>query len=103
VSGLLGFLVSSDNSAANVASSGCGRAATECFIPAHARATVVTDLSDHAIRLMERRDGHGLYRCRDGQDKGDSDQPDHFFSPLERYKSVDPNWRADQLGLDQTP
>ena len=33
---------------------GCSRAATECIIPAHPRATVLTDLRDHAVRLMKR-------------------------------------------------
>jgi hypothetical protein len=30
------------------------------------RAACFTDLRDHAIRLMKRRDWHGLRRCCDG-------------------------------------
>jgi hypothetical protein len=62
VSILLGFLIMGYNSAADVASGGCGGAATECFIPAHARATVVADLNDHAVRLMKRRECYRLRR-----------------------------------------
>jgi hypothetical protein len=64
--GLLGFLVSSDDPAADVAAGGSSRTATECFIPAHPRATVVADLSDQAVRLMKRCNRHGLYRCGEG-------------------------------------
>ena len=37
----------------------------------------------------------GLRRCREGQGKGDSDQPDHFFLPLNQsnYSRLIPTWR----------
>jgi hypothetical protein len=61
-------------------SAGGGRHAATIDIM-HTRAAGVTDLRDHAVRLMERRDWQGLYRCRESQGKGKSDQPDHLFSP----------------------
>jgi len=71
------FSVASDHSPADVAAGGCSYAATIDVV--HTRAACVADLRDHAVRLMKRRNGHGLYRCREGQGKGNSDQPDHFF------------------------
>ncbi len=71
--------VARDHPAADVAAGGCGRAATERVIPAHSRATCLTDLRDHAVRLMKRRGRHGLRRRCDGQRKCNSDQPDHCF------------------------
>jgi hypothetical protein len=41
----------------------------------------MADLRDHTVRPMKRRRRHGLRRCCDGQGKGNSDQPDHWFSP----------------------
>ena len=64
--GLLGFLVACDHSAADMAAGGCSRAATECVIPLHPRATVLTDLRDHAVRLMKRRGRHCLGGGCDG-------------------------------------
>ena len=52
-----------------MAAGGCSRAATECVIPAHSRATCLTDLRDHAVRLMKRRGRHCLGRRCDGQGK----------------------------------
>ena len=60
--GLLGFLVACDHAAADIAAGGCSRATTECVIPLHPRATVLTDLRDHAVRLMKRR---GDMACAD--------------------------------------
>src|SRR5262245_29108856 len=68
-----------------MASGGCGRAATECFIPPHACTTVVADLRDHVVRPMQWRERRsGLRRCREGQGKSDSDQSDHLA-----YSSID--------------
>ena len=42
-----------------------------------------TDLRGHALRLMERRDRHGLHRCCEHQCKSNSDHPNHgFFSDV---------------------
>jgi hypothetical protein len=81
-SGFVGFLVvAGDDSAANMAMGGCGRATTESFIPAHTHAAVVTDLRDHAVLLMKLRERHGLHRRRHGYGKSsNSDQSDHFTS-----------------------
>jgi hypothetical protein len=90
------------NSPADVASGGCRRASTECFIPAHPRAAVVTDLSDHAVVLMKLREWHGLRRRRGGYGKSNnSDQSDHFGVLL-----CQPPGGARRLiksDLDQTP
>jgi hypothetical protein len=40
-------------------------------------AASLTDLRDQAVRLMKRRNWHGLCRCCDGQSKANSDQPEH--------------------------
>jgi len=70
-----------DDTAANMATGGCGRATTESFIPAHTRAAVVTDFCDHAVLLMKLREWHGLHPCRHGYGKSsNSDQSDHFTS-----------------------
>ena len=42
---------------ADLAAGGCSHAATEIVAPVHAHATCFTDLRDHAIRLMEWREG----------------------------------------------
>jgi hypothetical protein len=74
-------VAASDDSAADVASGGCSRAATESLIPTHTRATVVTDLRDHAVLLMKLWEWHGLHRRRHGYGKSsNSDQSDHFTS-----------------------
>ena len=55
-SGFLDFSVAAcDHSAADMPAGGCSRTATECVIPLHPRATVLTDLRDQAVRLMKRR------------------------------------------------
>ena len=77
--GLLGLSVACDHSAADMAAGGCSRAATECVIPLHPRATCLTDLRDHAVRLMKRRGRHGLGGGCDGQRKRNSDEPNHCF------------------------
>jgi len=64
--GLLSCSVACDHSAADMAAGGCSRAPTECVIPLHSRATCLTDLRDHAVRLMKRRGRHGLCRRCDG-------------------------------------
>jgi hypothetical protein len=64
--GLLRLSVACDDSAADIAAGGCGRAATECFIPAHPRAAIAANLRYHAVRLMKRRERHGLRRCCEG-------------------------------------
>ncbi len=58
---------------------GCRGAAIECVIPLHPRATGVTDLRDHAVRLMKRRRRHCLGGGWDGQSKRNSDEPNHCF------------------------
>ena len=78
--GLRRFLVAGNDSAADVATGGCGRAATERIIPTHTRATVLTDLRDHAVLLVKLWERHGLGRRREGQGKSNSDQSDHFMS-----------------------
>ena len=48
-SGFLDFSVAAcDHSAADMPAGGCSRAATECVIPLHPRATLLTDLRDQA-------------------------------------------------------
>ena len=48
-SGFLDFSVAAcDHSAADMPAGGCSRAATECVISLHPRATVLTDLRDQA-------------------------------------------------------
>ncbi len=75
--------------------------------PYPTRATCFADLRDHAIRLMERRDRHGLRRCGDGQSKSNSDQPDHFVSPLRAFNLEE--WinsaakGVQSVGTDWTP
>jgi hypothetical protein len=45
----------------------------------HTRAAGVTDLGDHDVRLMKRRECHCLRgRC----DEGNRHKPDHDFSPI---------------------
>ena len=65
---------------ADMALGGSGHADT--INPYPTRATRFADLRDHAVRLMKWRDWQGLYRCRESQGKGKSDQPDHWFSFL---------------------
>jgi hypothetical protein len=84
--GLLSFSVACDHPAADVASGGCSRAATKCVVPLHPRATCLTDLRDHAVRLMKRCGRHCLGGGCDGQRKCDSDQPDHCHLPYEPSK-----------------
>jgi hypothetical protein len=77
--GLGCFLLTDDDTATDMAVSGCGRAATESFIPPHTRAAVVADLRDHAVLLMKLRERHSLHRRRHGYGKSsNSDQSDHF-------------------------
>jgi hypothetical protein len=65
---LLGGLAESGSSDANTLNSDPARAA--CF----------ADLRDHVGRPMQWRERcSSLRRCREGQSKSDSDQPDHFF------------------------
>ena len=110
--GLLGFLVACDHSAADIAAGGCSRAATECVIPLHPRATCLTDLRDHAVRLMKRRGRHCLGGGCDGQSKSNSDEPNHCF--LRDYPFVERRrpaatrgwtpqrvWRARREGKDR--
>ena len=47
---------------ADLAAGGCSHAATEIRTPVHTHAAGVTDLRDHAIRLMQRRE---CYACAD--------------------------------------
>jgi hypothetical protein len=75
----LEFSVAADDSAADVAAGGCSYA--DAVNHVHTRAACVADLSDHAVRLMKRRDRHGLRGCCDGQGKDNSNQPDHGFPP----------------------
>ena len=84
--GLLRCSVACDHPAADMAAGGCSRAATECVIPLHPRATCLTDLRDHAVRLMKRHGRHCLSGGCDGQSKCNSDQPDHCHLPYEPYK-----------------
>ena len=100
-----GFLDCSvnDHSPADVAAGGCSYAATIDVV--HTRAACVADLRDHAVRPMQWREwSGGLRRCREGQGKGDSDQPDHFFPPFREVKlqSVDPTG-VRSAKADQTP
>ena len=44
------------------------------------------DLRDHAVRLMKRRDRHGLRRCCDGQ-KDNADEPDHPYLRCEASRT----------------
>jgi hypothetical protein len=78
-SGLLDFLVACDHSAADMAAGGCCRAATECVIPLHSRATCLTDLGDHVVCLMKRRGRHCLGGACEGQSKRNSDEPNYCF------------------------
>jgi hypothetical protein len=72
--------------------------------PYPTRATRFADLRDHAVRLMERRDRHGLRRCGDGESKSNSDQPDHFVSPLRTFKWMNSAAKGVQsVGTDPTP
>jgi hypothetical protein len=75
-----GFLDCSvnDHSAADMAAGGRSCAATECVIPLHTRATCLTDLRDHAVHLMKRRERHCLGGGCDGQSKSNSDKPNHL-------------------------
>jgi hypothetical protein len=58
------------------------------------RAACFTDLRDHAVRLMKRRGRHGLHGCCQGQGKSNSDQPDHFVSPLRTFNLEE--WKTQQ-------
>ena len=49
MSGFLDCSVACDDSSADMAAGGCSGAAAECFIPAHPRSTVLTDLRDHSV------------------------------------------------------
>ena len=62
---------------AGLADGGSGHADTINSYPT--RAACIADLRDHAVRLMKRRGRHGLCGCCDGQNKCNSDQPDHCF------------------------
>ena len=62
---------------ADMALGGSGHADTINSYPTGT--TCFTDLRDHAVRLMKRRDRHGLHRCCQGQGKSNSDQSDHSF------------------------
>jgi hypothetical protein len=65
---------------ADMALGGSGHADTIYSYPT--RAACFADLRDHAVRLMKRRDRHGLRRCCDGQGKSsNSDQSDHVSLP----------------------
>ena len=64
-----------------------GSGYTDTIDPYPTRATCFADLRDHAIRLMERREGHGLRRCGDGQGKSNCDQPFHFGFSLTNLQS----------------
>ena len=77
--GLLGLSVACDHSAADMAAGGCSRTATESVIPLHPSAAVLTDLRDHAVRLMKRRGRHCLGGGCDGQSKSKSETPNHCF------------------------
>jgi hypothetical protein len=50
---------------------GSGDAAASDYCPTGAASQA--DLRDHSVRLMKRREGHGLRRCCEGQRKGNSD------------------------------
>jgi hypothetical protein len=94
-------LILADDSASDVASGGCCRAATEGVIPTHARTTVVADLGDQAIGFRQWREWRGsLRRCREGQGKRDSNQSDHFTSSSVTSRGTR---RLIELGSDQTP
>ena len=69
---------------ADMALSGSSYADTINSYPA--RAACFADLRDHAVRLMKRRDRHGLGRCCDDQGKGNSDQSDHCFLPCDPFE-----------------
>ena len=62
---------------ADVAAGGSRLAVTVDVV--HTRAACFADLRDHAVRLMKGCGRHGLRRCCDDQNKGNSDQPDHSF------------------------
>jgi hypothetical protein len=47
----------------------------------HSCPACFADSSDHLIRLLKRRDGHGLSQRRQCQSKGNGDQLGHFRSP----------------------
>ncbi len=72
------LLISADGSA-GMPDGGSGHADTINSGPT--RAAGGSDLRDHAVRLMKRRERHSLRRCCEGQRKGNSDQPDHSFLP----------------------
>ena len=69
---------------ADMALGGSGHADTINSYPT--RAACFADLRDHGVRLMKRRERHGLSRGCDGQGKGDSDQSDHCFLPCDFFK-----------------
>jgi hypothetical protein len=72
------LLISADGSA-GMPDGGSGHADTINSGPT--RAAGGSDLRDHAVRLMKRRERHSLRRCCEGQPRGNSDQPDHSFLP----------------------
>jgi hypothetical protein len=72
------LLISADGSA-GMPDGGSGHADT--INSGSTRAAGGSDLRDHAVRLMKRRERHSLRRCCEGQPKGNSDQPDHSFLP----------------------
>jgi len=66
---------------AGLADGGSGHADTINSYPA--RAACFAHLRDHAVRLMKRHGWHSLSRRCSGQgDGGNSDQSDHWFSPM---------------------
>ena len=71
---LPGLSVACDDAPSDIAAGRCSRATTERVIPLHPRATVLTDLRDHAVRLMKRRGRHRLGRGCNGQSRCNSDQ-----------------------------
>jgi hypothetical protein len=70
-----------------MASGGSGHADAINSYPT--RAACHADLRGHAIRLMKRRDRHGLNRCCEDQSKSNSDQPNHCFSPYLTLKILE--------------
>ena len=70
---------------ANLASGDSGHADTTNQCPT--RSAEEGDLRGYAVRLMKRRWRHGLRRRCDGQGKSsNSDQPEHWLSPMFGFK-----------------
>jgi hypothetical protein len=61
----------------DMTSGGSGHADTINSYPTSAACHA--DLRGHAVRLMKRRDRHGLHRCCEDQSKSNSDQPEIFL------------------------